>query len=481
MEKPKEIAGFARLRHFLAAPIFEDDEDKTRQAGVLNTILVAWMVGSVIMTATVPFMGLDVVIWLTISLLFDSTVVGLWFVMRRGRVRLVSALLSLMLYVFFTFLTYAFGGVSTVSYSGYISTVLIAGLLMGGQAAVISAGAGIFAGVIIWYIEVRGLLPASPMQLSPFLAWMTGSMNLALAAITLYLATTSVNNAFERVRRNERTLDERNRELRHEIVERQRVEEALQLARNELEVRVQERTAALAQTNAALEQEVAERKLAEGRVRKSLEEKEVLLKEIHHRVKNNLQIISSLLTLQSDYIDDERLLAMFVESQNRVRSMALVHERLYQSPNLAQVEFGKYIEQFTEQLLSTYQPSLGQVVLRVDVQQDVALSIDEAVPCGFILNELVSNALKHAFPNGRSGEICVGLYRKDNGRVTLRVDDDGVGFPETTDVHNTESLGMQLVIALVDQLDGTIKLDRQRGTAIQIEFDVPSHSVRQTT
>lgn len=359
---------------------------------------------------------------------------------------------------------------STVSYSGYIAVVLIAGLLLGGRAAVISAGAGIAVGLVILGVESYGLLPTPIMPISPFLAWVAGAINLALSAVILYIATNSVNHALERVRSNER-------ELRHEIIERQRAENALKLAHDELEVRVQERTAALAQTNTILQSEVAERKRAEELVRASLQEKEVLLKEIHHRVKNNLQIISSLLSLQSIQIDDERLMTMFFESQNRVRSMALVHERLYQSSNLAQIEFGEYIRQLATQLFKTYQPNLGQVALKVDVQPAVALAIDEAVPCGLILNELVSNAFKHAFPGGRPGEVCLVLSCEDNERVVLQVGDNGIGFPETLDFRQTDSLGMQLVNMLTEQLNGTVKLDQHDGTVFQIVFAMSPRDV----
>ncbi len=478
MMKSGRVAILTRLGRFLSAPIFTDDEDKTRQAGLLNTVLLAWMAGSVIMTAAMPFMGLGTAAWLAIALSLDAMVVGLWFMVRRGLVRLASVLLASVLGAFFTFLTYAFGGVSEPSYPGYIAVVLIAGLLLGGPAAVVCALVGILVGLVLLGVEANGLLPSPLMPLSPLLAWLAGSMNLVLAATILYLATDSVNNALERLRCNERALGESNRELQREIGERQRAEQELQLAHDELEVRVQERTAALAQANAALHLEVAERKRAEEMVRASLQEKEVLLKEIHHRVKNNLQIISSLLSLQSVYTDDEQMLAMFVESQNRIRSMALVHERLYQSSNLGQIEFGGYIRQLSRQLLITYQPTLGQVELKVDAQPGVALPIDEAVTCGLILNELVSNALKHAFPDGRPGEVCVAVSMEDGERVILKVSDDGVGFPEAFDFRNTESLGMQLVNTLVHQLDGTVELDRQGGTALQIEFAIPPRDVR---
>jgi two-component sensor histidine kinase len=164
---------------------------------------------------------------------------------------------------------------------------------------------------------------------------------------------------------------------------------------------------------------------------------------------------------------------MLVESQNRVQSMALVHERLYQSPNIARIAFGEYIRQLVYQLLSAYQPDLGSVKLEVDVRDDVTLAIDEAVPCGLILNELVSNAFKHAFPDGRPGVVRVELRREDGVRAVLIVSDDGVGVPEGLDLGNTTSLGMQLIHTLVYQLDGRLALERNGGTAFRIEFAIP--------
>jgi two-component sensor histidine kinase len=230
--------------------------------------------------------------------------------------------------------------------------------------------------------------------------------------------------------------------------------------------------AAIAIENARLfeqaQQEIAERKRAEEQIKASLKEKEMLLKEIHHRVKNNLQVISSLLYLQSQNIVDKPLLEMFLDSRNRVRSMALVHERLYQSRDLARVDFAEYIRNLVSYLFRSYEVHSNVIKQKINIA-DVSLGIDAAVPCGLILNELVSNSLKHAFPDGRVGEIRIGLS-SDNGKFTLMVSDNGVGFPKDLDLRNTQSLGLQLVNTLVEQLEGTIELDRSGGTAFEITF-----------
>jgi PAS domain S-box-containing protein len=216
-------------------------------------------------------------------------------------------------------------------------------------------------------------------------------------------------------------------------------------------------------------QDITERNQAEEQIKASLKEKEVLLKEIHHRVKNNMQIISSLLNLQSGYIrDNKEALEMFQETQNRIRSMALIHEKLYQSKDLSRVNFAEYIQSLATQLFHSFAANSHVITLKVDVD-DVFLAIDRAIPCGLIINELVSNSLKHAFPAGKEGEIRIGFHSDDN-EFTLIVSDTGVGFPKDLDFRNTESLGLELVVTLTDQVGGTIELHSNAGTEWKIIF-----------
>jgi len=217
----------------------------------------------------------------------------------------------------------------------------------------------------------------------------------------------------------------------------------------------------------ASQQELAERKRAEEQIKASLREKELLLKEIHHRVKNNLQVISSLLYLQSKNVSDEQTFQMFRESQSRVRSMALVHESLYQSKDLARIDFAEYIRNLAAYIFRSYGADSKTVNLEVDAE-GVFLGIDVAVPWALITNELISNSLKHAFPNGRGGEIRVRLRTEDDRGLVLTVCDDGVGFPDGLDFRDTKSLGLQLVNTLVDQLEGTIEIDGSEGTEFTI-------------
>jgi two-component sensor histidine kinase len=202
----------------------------------------------------------------------------------------------------------------------------------------------------------------------------------------------------------------------------------------------------------------------------------VLLREIHHRVKNNLQIVSTLLDLQSSHTTDLDALRMFQESRSRVKSMALIHERLYRSQELARVNFGEYIRQLAADLYATYKVSDEDIRLELDV--DIPpLTIDIAIPCGLLLNELMSNCLKHAFAHAATGCIRVSLYRGDGVNV-LVVSDDGAGFPAGTDFRATTSFGLQLVTTLVDQLGGEVALTSDRGTAFTVRFPVTPTSHR---
>ena len=224
--------------------------------------------------------------------------------------------------------------------------------------------------------------------------------------------------------------------------------------------------AAIALENARLYSELQE---SFEQIKASLEEKEVLLREIHHRVKNNLQVILSLLFLQERYIKDESYREMFKDAQNRIRSMALIHEELYKSENLAKIDLDSYIRRLANSFFRAYETT-GKIALKIDVK-DVSISITSAIHCGLIINELISNSLKYAFPGGREGEITITLRRIED-KIELAVSDDGIGIPEDLDFRNTESLGLQLVTTLVEnQLQGEIKLNRAEGTEFQIKFN----------
>jgi PAS domain S-box-containing protein len=219
--------------------------------------------------------------------------------------------------------------------------------------------------------------------------------------------------------------------------------------------------------------DVTERTQAEDRIKASLLEKETLLKEIHHRVKNNLQIISSLLRLQSRQIRDRQVLQLFTESQNRVQAMALIHEKLYRSSNLAKIDFEEYIKTLVEELFRGYEARKRSITFKTNVEQ-VSLAIALAIPCGLIINELVTNSLKYAFPETVGSQIYISLQERVRDQFILTISDNGVGLPEDLDFRNTNSLGLQLVCRLTKQLEGTIELERSQGTTFKIVFATPS-------
>ena len=214
--------------------------------------------------------------------------------------------------------------------------------------------------------------------------------------------------------------------------------------------------------------DITDRKNADEIIRTSLQEKEILLKEIHHRVKNNLQIISSLLKLQSRFNPDERLNAVFLECQDRIRAMAGVHALLYRSKDFTGINFGDCIRETTAELLRSYQKTSANILLEIHAEE-VRLSIDEAIPCSLIINELVTNAVKYAFTESAQGVIRIELAETDQG-IRLLVKDNGVGFPPELNFRETETLGLQLVNMLVRQLDGTIMQSVDSGTEYAILF-----------
>lgn len=215
--------------------------------------------------------------------------------------------------------------------------------------------------------------------------------------------------------------------------------------------------------------ELAERQKAEINLRSALAEKEVLLKEIHHRVKNNLQIVSSLLQLQSQTLKDPEVIKVFRDSQNRIDSISLIHKNLYTSPNIGHLEVADYIENLATSLLMSYQIVPGQINLETSIDA-IHLNVDQAIACGLIINELISNALKHAFPEQRSGQITINL-RNINNCIEMIIQDDGIGLPHDLDWSNTDSLGLSLVYDLVtEQLEGSIAVESNHGTVFKIEF-----------
>ena len=213
-----------------------------------------------------------------------------------------------------------------------------------------------------------------------------------------------------------------------------------------------------------------ERERLISELKAALSEKIVLIKEVHHRVKNNLAVIGGLLGMQADALDDERAAVALAESQRRVMSMALIHEYLYATEHLDRVNFGRYVEQLSNQLCSTYAIESDLVGVRIEAEE-IDLSVHRAIPAGLILNELLSNALKYAFPDGRTGEIQVTFVRTGPNELRLTCYDDGIGIPESFDWQNPKSLGLRIISILAWQIDGKLTLDRkEKGTRFDLIF-----------
>ncbi len=220
--------------------------------------------------------------------------------------------------------------------------------------------------------------------------------------------------------------------------------------------------------------DISDRRQTEDKIRTSLKEKEVLLREVYHRVKNNMQVISSLLNLQSGYVHDKKITEIFKESQNRIRSMALVHEKLYQSRNLAGIDYDDYVKDLVNSLFRFYEDKACKISVNTKVE-DVSLSLDSAIPCGLIINELVSNSIKHAFPEDlrrgdRRCEIRIMLRPVGQDLLELVVGDNGIGMPAYLDLNKVETLGLRLVNILTKQLQGSIELEGKEGTEFRVRF-----------
>ncbi|HML05298.1 MAG TPA: sensor histidine kinase [Methanobacterium sp.] len=243
--------------------------------------------------------------------------------------------------------------------------------------------------------------------------------------------------------------------LTSDITEQKKAEKSLKETHDLLENKVQERTQELL---------------------RALEEKEILLKEVHHRVKNNLQLISSLLNLQIPYIADETSTDLFIESQSRVRSIAMVHEKLYQSKCLDRIDFSDYIKNIVSNLFQTYNVNHDKITFEL-IMDEFNLNIETCIPCGLIITELLTNSIKHAFPDDLKGKIWI-VLDSDYGNITLKIIDNGIGFSENIDIQNADSFGLQLVTLLVNQLRGTIKLQNKNETEIIINFEELNYEKR---
>jgi two-component sensor histidine kinase/CheY-like chemotaxis protein len=239
----------------------------------------------------------------------------------------------------------------------------------------------------------------------------------------------------------------------------------LKMHRDRLEDLIRERTEDLVK-------EIAERRRVDEKIMESLREKDVLLREIHHRVKNNLQIISSLLSLQARTIEDDALLRLYNDAGRRIYAMALVHEKLYWSNDLARIDFSEYVKTLADELSGAYAAQCGEVSLEIDADR-IDLGVDQAIPCGLILNEILTNTFKFAFPPSfnKGKKIFISLHFKNGERIELMIGNNGIDMPGDIDLKTADSLGLSLLNILVQQLRGDIHLNRKNGLAYTITFN----------
>lgn len=226
-----------------------------------------------------------------------------------------------------------------------------------------------------------------------------------------------------------------------------------------------------------LETEIAERKRAEEKATAALHEKDVLLRELHHRVKNNMQVISSMIRLQAKQIKNPEVHKVFQESQDRIMAMALTHEVLYQSENVARLDLKRYVQKLVRSLFQAYAAGEAHIELEID-SEDINIAIDQAIPCGLIVNELVANALRHAFPEG-NGMVTVRARTLPDRNIELIIGDNGIGMPPDLDYRKTDTLGLRIVVDLVEvQFGGSVELTVENGTWFRIRFPAATHKER---
>ncbi|MFW6131212.1 MAG: histidine kinase dimerization/phosphoacceptor domain -containing protein [Candidatus Aminicenantaceae bacterium] len=223
--------------------------------------------------------------------------------------------------------------------------------------------------------------------------------------------------------------------------------------------------------NCTFVRDISDQKLDEKKIQNSLREKETLLKEIHHRVKNNIQIISSLLRLQAKNIQNTKIADILKASQSRIKSMALVHEKLYQDEELSKINISNYIKSLVNSLFNMYKIDKKRIKVKLDLEE-LYINIDTAIPVGLIINEIVSNSLKHAFPENKKGNISIELFKGKKDKYILQISDTGIGLPQGFDVYKTDTLGTSLIVDLTQQLEGTLNISHNNGVIYSLEFEL---------
>lgn len=417
--------GTAAFERWLAPPYFPNDEEKTARARTMNTlgsylvlilafalfVYVPFFVKYKIESAAI-ILGLFVLYLIARAMMFRGylTLAGLSFVACGWIVCQGIALIG--------------GGIASPVMFALAAITIVVGLLFQARVGTVFLVLSILSGLGFAALQQSGFSLPQIFVYPPLSAWFYFAMSLAFIQGTMNFTM-------------------------------RRLENALVLARQENEARKQP--------------EEALRK-SEAEIRRALAEKEILLRELHHRTRNNMSVIDALLQMQADDIGDARLQNAYREIRHRIQSMALVHQKLYEAGDLSRLNLKEYIADLAELLLQSYSRAPGQVGY-VDDMEAVFTQIDTALPCGLIVTELISNALKHAFPNGNAGQIRIGLRRAETGEIHLCVSDNGVGMPPGFDLDRDAGLGLQTVSVLAQsQLRGRIHLETAQGVACRLSF-----------
>ncbi len=405
-----------KLYHYLSPPVFNDDYDKTHTARILNSILQALIFSLLFATVAGPFFFAKKIESIIIILILIIILSVSFVLMRMGCVRPACKIFLSSTWIVVTCMVFLAGGMNSIDATYYASITVMAGLLLGRKYSLLYALLSIAAGASMVFIEKAGIYPPHFFPIPAWAGWLNMSIAIIMVTSTLNLALRGLS-------------------------------EALTLSR----------------------QENDERRKIEERLHGSLHEKEILLKEVHHRVKNNMQIISSLISLQLNYISTMEQREQFLDIQSRVRSMALVHEQLYQSANFSGINLGEYLTTLKDNIVHSFHLGARNTEIHIDVD-DLAIDLDRAIPIGLIVNELLTNAIKYAFPAGRAGCITIFCRKDSEGKFLLSIKDNGIGIADDIDFINSTTLGLQIVNALVMQIRGTITLERNGGTSFNISF-----------
>ncbi len=454
------------LYQLLDAPY--TDPDTHRRARLLNTLLVG--IGGLSILALLAVLLLEgnaqeeTLLFISVSIVLIGIVI-IFVINRYG-----SQALAGWLFVGLLVLAIAFGDTPEEIVSGrslftLTIPILMASVLLRPHSSFIIAGLTSLLLIVISANANLGFqaIPALGFFGIAFIAWLS-ARSLERAVVEVRTVNQELD---ERVTRRTKELKESNAQLHQEILERKHAEQELQAYRDQLERTVAARTGELETTNEQLHQEIIQHEETTRQLTISLQEKEILLKEVHHRVKNNLQVISSLLDLQSGSIADEGLRDILQQSRNRVHSMAMVHQQLYQSQNFTQIDAADYIRELVSNLIIAHSSPTKEIDFHMDLAS-VPIKLDTAVPCGLIINELVNNALQHAFPDNREGQIWIDLQKGEAHQCTVQIKDDGIGLPPDFDIHRAQSMGLTIVNAMVEQLRGEMDVHSDQGTEFRI-------------